>query len=117
VNLLSLEYQSFFDNIVSFETIEHFLEDDILALLDVFGRALVRGGRLILSSPYMQEPTRQAPDVGFHLTFDIDENRIEAWLSDSGFVLQTVKYQNYETHTIEDQLDEVDFAICVARKI
>jgi cyclopropane fatty-acyl-phospholipid synthase-like methyltransferase len=114
-NLLGLNYESLFDYIVSFETVEHLQEEDIPELFRVFSRALKSGGTLIFSTPYMQEMTVEAINMGFHLSFYIDEVKIKRWLSAGNFVCEYFKYQNHQTHNIEDHLDKKDFIICVAR--
>ena len=114
-NLLDLRYESLFDYIVSFETVEHLQEDDIPKLFRVFSRALKPGGTLIFSTPYMQEMSLEAINMGFHLTFYIDEAKIKRWLSTDGLMCEFFKYQNHQTHKIEDHIDKKDFIICVAR--
>ena len=106
-----------FDNIISFETIEHLKEEDIPDLFKAFSRALKPGGILIFSTPYMQERSPEAISMGFHLTFDIGENTIKSWLTANSLQAEIIKYQNYEQHTIEDNLLKKDFIICVARKL
>jgi hypothetical protein len=54
--------------------------------------------------------------LGFHLTFDIDEKKINNWLTHAGFLSQEFLYQNYITHDIVPDLDKKDFIICIARK-
>jgi len=115
-SLIDLDYQEFFNKIVSFETVEHFHEEDICMLFEVFNRALVADGQLIFSTPYMQPKSPQATKMGFHQTFEIDEKTVQSWLSRAGFLTEIIKYQNYETHTIADHLEIRDFMICVARK-
>lgn len=115
-NLLELTYQSSFDNIVSFETVEHLEESDIPQLFNVFSRVLKPGGKFIFSTPYLQERSPEAIAMGFHRTFYIDEAKINKWLSDNGLVADSFNYQNYQTHDIVDELSEKDFIICVARK-
>lgn len=115
-NLLDLTYNSYFDTVVSFETIEHFSESNIIGLLDVFNKSLKKNGKLIFSTPYMQENTEAALKMGHHLTFFIDETRIEKWLLDAGFAIESYKYQSYGTHTLQEHNDKKDFIICVARK-
>ena len=114
-NLLDLKYECLFDYIVSFETVEHLKEDDVPKLFRVFSRALKPGGTLIFSTPYMQEMSLEAINVGFHLTFYIDEAKIKRWLSTNSLVCEFFKYQNLLTHKIEDHIDNKDFIICVAR--
>lgn len=116
-NLLNLSYSCMFDNIVSFETVEHLKEDYIPDLFKVFSRALKPGGRLVFSTPYMQAKSQEAVSMGFHLTFDIDENTIKGWLTANGLQAEIIKYQNYETHLIEDNLPKKDFIICVSKKL
>ena len=115
-NLLGLEFESLFDTVVSFETIEHLKEGDIPDLFKIFNRILKPGGRLIFSTPYMQERSSEAISMGFHLTFNIDEKKIKQWLSQSYLVPEFFKYQNYQTHTIQNNLEHKDFFICVAEK-
>jgi O-methyltransferase len=115
-NLLDLEYEAFFDTIVSFETIEHLAENDIPRLLRIYYKALKPQGKIIFSVPYMQELSEAAMKLGFHLTFYIDEAKIKNWLKTAGFEIESFKYQNYETHTIQDELLKKDFIICIARK-
>ena len=114
-NLLNLTYESRFDYIVSFETVEHLEEADIPKLFAVFARALKPDGVLIFSTPYQQAKSPEAVNMGFHQTFDIDEVKIESWLSKNGLVPECFKYQNYKTHDIKGQLSQKDFVICVAR--
>lgn len=115
-NLLHLDYKLFFDTIVSFETIEHFTESDILQLLALYFNALKANGSLVFSTPYMQEESEEAKKLGFHLTFYIDENKITQWLSKTGFQVEGFYYQSYQTHTVESSLKDKDFVICIARK-
>lgn len=115
-NLLDLSFDSEFDNIISFETIEHFTEENILKLLQVFGKSLKSGGKLVISTPYMQERSEAALKLGHHFTFYIDEKVIINWLSATSFDILSFKYQNYDSHIIEDHLKKKDFLICVAEK-
>jgi 2-polyprenyl-3-methyl-5-hydroxy-6-metoxy-1,4-benzoquinol methylase len=116
-NLLNLKFENLFNSIISFETIEHFDEMDIKKLLQIFAKSLKENGQLIFSTPYMQERSEAAMKLGFHLTFYIDEIKINRWLEESGFKLELIKYQNYDTHYIQKDLEKKDFIICVARKI
>jgi 2-polyprenyl-3-methyl-5-hydroxy-6-metoxy-1,4-benzoquinol methylase len=116
-NLLNLSFEDHFDTIVSFETMEHFAEHDIVTLLKIFNKALKQNGRLIFSTPYLQEKSEEAIKMGFHLTFYIDMAKIGNWLNDTGFRVESIKYQNYDTHFLRDDLEKKDFIICVARKI
>jgi len=118
-NLLNLQYISFFDTIVSFETIEHFSENDLIKLLKLFNKALVFNGSLFFSTPYMQEKSEGAIKLGFHLTFFINEEKIIEWLNLCGFEVESFSYQNYDTHLIEEELvlTKKDFIICKAKKV
>lgn len=116
-NLININIKNSLDIIVSFETIEHFEENNILNLLGNFNNALKTGGRLILSTPYLQEKTENAIKMGHHLTFHIDETKIQSWLHDSGFADIVFHYQNYNSHQIESKLVNKDFIICEAKKI
>lgn len=115
-DLLSLDYTNYFDAIVSFETIEHLTENNIQSLFNLFSKALKRGGKIIFSTPYLQKPTKEALAMGHHLTYNIDEPKIELWLKTSGFDVLSFKYQNYLTHLIKDKLKPIDFIICTAEK-
>ena len=115
-DLLNIDFNSEFDNIISFETIEHFTEENISKLLLVFGKSLKPGGKMIISTPYMQEKSEAALKLGHHFTFYIDEKVITNWLSAAGFDVLNFKYQNYATHYIQDELEEKDFIICAAQK-
>jgi len=115
-NLLDLKYQSLFDHIVSFETIEHLKEEEIDKLFGIFSRALKPGGKLIISTPYIQDRSAAAINLGFHQTFYIDEIKINQWLFANSLLPESFMYQNYQTHDIVDHLDKKDFVIVVAYK-
>lgn len=115
-NLLNLSYTDYFDSIISFETLEHFNEGDIEKLLLFYCKALKENGRLIFSTPYLQEQSEEAMKMGFHLTFYINEEKIKKWLKEAGLNLNFVKYQNYDSHLIESNLEKKEFIICVAGK-
>lgn len=115
-NLLDLSFKNHFDSIISFETLEHFDESNIQKLLSIFNNGLKNNGKLIFSTPYMQEQSEQAMKMGFHLTFYINEEKIRNWLEEAGFQLDIIKYQNYDTHIIMNELEKKDFLICVAHK-
>lgn len=115
-NLLDLGFKNTFDTIVSFETIEHFSEQNIPKLLAIYNKALRQNGKLIISTPYLQEKDEAALKLGHHLTFYIDEVMITHWLKNAGFDVASFSYQNYATHTVSPVLDNKDFIICVATK-
>lgn len=115
-SLLDLDYVDTFDDIVSFETIEHLEENDIIKVLAKYNDALRPGGKLIFSVPYIQERSENAIRMGFHLTFYIDEAKIEEWLAKTGFTDISYKYQNYEDHLVCDDAAKKDFIICMAVK-
>lgn len=115
-NLLDLNFESVFDNIFSFETIEHFSEDNIHLLLAIFYKSLKQNGKLIFSTPYVQERSEAALKLGHHLTFYINEEKLEKWLSNAGFIVESYQYQNYDTHNIQVDMDKKDFIICVVKK-
>lgn len=115
-DLLTLYYRNYFDKVISFETIEHFTENNIIKLLTLFNKSLKPGGQLIISTPYLQERDESAVKLGHHLTFNINEKRICGWFSAAGFTPLGFQYQNYDTHFIEAVLEKKDFIICVAQK-
>lgn len=116
-DLLNLQYEDFFDVIVSFETIEHFTEEDIVKLLTIFSKSIKSGGKLIISTPYCQEKDETAIKMGHHKTFYINEIIITNWFEQAGFQIEHLSYQNYDTHDIKDELDLKHFIICEAKKI
>jgi cyclopropane fatty-acyl-phospholipid synthase-like methyltransferase len=116
-DLLQIDFKDHFDCIVSFETIEHFTESDIVKLLTLFHTALKSGGTLIMSTPYMQKNDKQALRAGFHKTFFIDETKITAWLTKLGFDQLDFYYQSYAWPAVSKADVEKDFVICVARKV
>ncbi len=115
-NLLELDYKNYFDTIVSFETIEHLGEDDILIVLRKFSDALKTDGMLIFSVPYLQEKSPQAIKMGFHKTFEIDELRIHKWFKSIPITINKFFYQNYKSHHVRKHLRKKDFIICVGKK-
>lgn len=116
LNLLDLNFNLEFDTIVSFETLEHFNESQIIQMLGLFNRALRHGGRIIFSTPFMQEDSEVARKLGFHKTFYIDEHRIKKWLEATGFKPLEFFYQNYDTHEVVPNLQKRDCIICIAEK-
>lgn len=113
-NLLAIDYRETFDSIVCFETLEHFAPHEVPELLARFARGLKPGGTLILSTPYMQPPSPEALQMGFHRTFLIDESRLTSWLTDTGFTTPPLlRYQNYQTHDIVAHDAHADFLIAV----
>ena len=116
-DILTLDYQDYFDDIISFETLEHLEEENLKKVLKIFNKALKNNGQLFFSTPYMQEKSENAIKLGFHLTFLIDEQKITKWLKETGFNIKFLKYQNYDTHVIKDNLKNKEFIICVATKV
>jgi 2-polyprenyl-3-methyl-5-hydroxy-6-metoxy-1,4-benzoquinol methylase len=116
-DLLDLKFIDQFDSIISFETIEHFTESNIQNLFKIFSTALKKEGKIIFSTPYLQQKTPDAVEMGHHLTYNIDESIIAKWLTTAGFRITSIKYQNYISHLIDDDLKIKDFIICTAKKI
>jgi 2-polyprenyl-3-methyl-5-hydroxy-6-metoxy-1,4-benzoquinol methylase len=116
LDLLQLPHVAIFDTVVSFETVEHFPESDVLSLLALFRRALKPGGKLIFSTPYLQENSAAAQALGFHQTFQINEDKISDWLDGASFAPPRFYYQSYAHHDVEDALAQKDFIICVAKR-
>ena len=115
-NLLDIDFENKFDLIVSFETIEHFAESDIVQLLKQFQKALKKGGQVIFSTPYNQEMTEGALKMGFHLTYHIVESTVAGWMKEAGFEVEDVFYQNYSEHEVVKDLDKKEFLLVVGRK-
>ena len=116
MNILDISYKDYFNKIISFETMEHLEEIDIIRVLKMFHDALKSHGMLIFSTPYMQEKNEKTISKGFHKTFFINEDKITGWLGQTGFELISFKYQNYESHTILDKMDKKDFIVSTVRK-
>ena len=116
-DLLAIDFVQMFNKIISFETLEHFTEKDILKLLSSFHRALKNSGKLIFSTPYLQEKSKRALEMGFHKTYEIDETKVQQWMENTGFRLELLKFQNYHSYTIENQLDIKHFIIGIAIKV
>jgi len=115
--LQELDYQSIFDGIVSFESIEHFTKEDIQVVLSNFHKALKPNGRLIFSTPYLQEMSPHELKKGFHLTFEIDESMVSTWLEDNGFRLSEFWYQNYQDYEVQQDIELKEFILGIAHKV
>lgn len=113
-DLLDLKINKEFDKIISFETIEHFVESDITKIFEIFNKGLKDSGRLIFSTPYDQEQSINS--MQFHKTFYIKEEKIINLMSPY-FEVEKFYYQNYETHEISEDISPKHFMICVAKKI
>lgn len=116
-NLLNINFIEQFDYIVSFETLEHFEEDEIVIILEQFHKSLKTGGELIFSTPYMQPNSEAALKMGFHLTYFINEKKIQGWLKESSFELIDTMYQSYEQHSVVKSLEKKEFILVRAKKI
>ena len=115
-DLLSLQFDRVFDLVVSFETIEHFAEPDIQKLLAIYSAALKPSGTLIFSCPYRQSAA-EAAKAGFHLTFEIDEDRVLRWLGGAGLAEKCIYYQSYNEPLVQRKLAKPDFLVCVAQHV
>jgi len=115
-DLLTLQFDRAFDLVVSFETIEHFSEPDIQKLLAIYSTALRPSGTLIFSCPYRQ-PAAEAMKMGFHLTCEIDEDRVLRWLGGAGLAANCIYYQSYNEPLVQRKLAKPDFLICLAQHI
>jgi 2-polyprenyl-3-methyl-5-hydroxy-6-metoxy-1,4-benzoquinol methylase len=113
-NLLDIEFENKFDLIVSFETVEHFDESDIEKLMFNFHRALKDGGVIIFSTPYNQPKTQSS--MKWHKTFYIVEDKMNELLN-GYFEIESMWYQDYQTHDLKEEINKKDFIICKAKKI
>jgi 2-polyprenyl-3-methyl-5-hydroxy-6-metoxy-1,4-benzoquinol methylase len=113
-DLVELALDAELDAVVSFETLEHLEESALVEVLRNFRRALRPRGTLIASTPYRQEASQAALDMGFHRTFEIDEQRLRKWLREVGFGEPRFWYQSYAHHDVAQSLDAPDFVIVVA---
>lgn len=113
-NLLDIDFENKFDLIVSFETVEHFEEHEITKLLSNFHKALKPNGSLVFSTPYNQE---QIPaSMKWHKTFYITENKVDELIKNY-FKVEETWYQDYNSHTLNQEGLTKDFIICKAKKI
>lgn len=113
-NLLDIDYDSEFNVIVSFETIEHFSESEVDVLISNFHKALKKDGTFIFSTPYNQE--KNPTSMKWHKTFYINEEKITSLIG-KYFVINEIMYQDYETHELKTNIPKKDFIVCVAKKI
>jgi len=116
-DLRQLNFNEIFDGIVSFETLEHFTQEDMQKVLANFHKALKPNGKLIFSTPYMEERSPIKIKMGFHFTFDIDEDKMKQWLTQNGFRISNFLYQNYVDYKVGEHLTKKDFLIGIAEKI
>lgn len=112
-NILNIDYNNTFDKIISFETIEHFSEEEINQVLEKFYNSLKENGKLIFSTPYDQEKSENS--MKFHKTFYIVEDKIKKFL-EPFFTVEEFFYQNYLTHDIGKNIEPKHFIICIANK-
>ncbi len=115
-DLRKLNFNEIFDGIVSFETLEHFTQEDMQQVLSNFHRALKPNGKLIFSTPYLEERTPIKIKMGFHFTFNIDESKMTQWLTQNGFRIAGFLYQNYVDYQVAPKLAKKDFLIGIAEK-
>jgi SAM-dependent methyltransferase len=113
-DLLEIEDKVMFTTIVSFETLEHFPPALAQSILRKFNSLLGQNGTLILSIPYNQE--ENSASRKHHRSFHINEDVLTRWLTTSGFKLERLFYQNYDSHEIRERLDSRDFMLAVCSK-
>jgi SAM-dependent methyltransferase len=116
LNIMNFNFVETFDNVVSFETLEHFTESDVHIILSKFRKALKSNGYLYFSVPYEQKNDFRMKILGHHKSFDIDEKKIATWLSSSNFELVKMNYQNYEAYAVGEKSNTNDIIVCKARK-
>ncbi len=112
-DLLKLTNVGPFEQIVSFETIEHFDPSQIVSLFTGYRSLLKSSGSLLLSTPFRQPESPASRR--FHRTFGIDESVIEGWLSKTGFAVDNFWYQNDESYDLKTELATKDYVICLAK--
>lgn len=115
-NILNIAYKNNFDSIISFETIEHFNENDIINLFNLFNKSLKLSGKIIFSTPYEQRNDKKAMKMGFHKIFMINEKKIKDWMDQTNFAIESFHYQNYKTFQIMNNPEIKDFILVVAKK-
>lgn len=112
-NLLDLKDENTFDKIVSFETIEHFTEVELIGVLDIFHKSLKDNGMLVFSTPYNQECSPIS--MRFHKAFYLNEGKLSRMLAGK-FEIEKFLYQDYDSHDLKDDDGYKHFIICIARK-
>jgi len=55
--------------------------------------------------------------MGFHLTCEIDEDRVLRWLGGAGLAANCIYYQSYNEPLVQRKLAKPDFLICLAQHI
>ena len=100
--------------VVSFETVEYCVENTICSLFEKLRSLLRPDGAFVFSVPFMQPDTPASRR--HHRTSGIDETKVREWTDQAGFRVQSIYFQNYESHDIADQLLHKDFMICVCTK-
>ena len=113
-NLLDIDFDNKFDMIVSFETVEHFEEEELDRLLSNFHRALKPNGDFLFSTPYNQE--KSPVSMKWHKTFYITEEKIVKMI-EKYFVVEKTWYQDYQTHNLNEEGLIKHFIICKTKKI
>jgi 2-polyprenyl-3-methyl-5-hydroxy-6-metoxy-1,4-benzoquinol methylase len=113
-NLLDIDFENKFDLITSFETVEHFEEGEIDKLMDNFYRALKPNGSLLFSTPYNQE--KIPASMKWHRTFYITEEKIND-LVKNYFKIEKTWYQDYHSHTPNEEGLIKHFIVCKATKL
>lgn len=112
-DLLDIDFENQFDLITSFETVEHFEEHDIDKLMSNFHKALKPNGSLLFSTPYNQE--KIPASMKWHRTFYITESKINE-LVEKYFKIEKTWYQDYYTHTPNEEGNIKHFIVCKAVK-
>ena len=113
-NLLDIDFENKFDLITSFETVEHFEEGEIDKLMSNFHRALKPNGSLLFSTPYNQE--KIPASMKWHRTFYITEEKING-LVKNYFKIEKTWYQDYHSHTPNEEGLIKHFIVCKATKL
>ena len=113
-NLLDIDFENKFDLIVSFETVEHFEEEEIDRLMGNFYRALKPNGSLLFSTPYNQE--KIPASMKWHKTFYIVEEKINDLIKNH-FKIEKTWYQDYHSHTPNEEGLIKHFIVCKATKL
>lgn len=113
-NILDIDFENKFDAIISFETVEHFDESEIDSLMKKFHTALKENGFIIFSTPYNQPKTPAS--MKWHKTFNIVEQKMKE-LINGYFEIESIWYQDYQTHILKEDSQVKDFIICKAKKI
>lgn len=113
-NGTELDFENVFDKIISFESIEHIIQDELF--IQNLYKALKTGGTLICSVPNQNVFPYDSNIVPFHIKH-YTPNMITELLTKNGFIVEDIYYQYLdENHQIMKKENEGYTILCIAKK-